>query len=58
MAKPCKDAFLNSVDYEYDYQTEWLDCLYPHDNGETFELKIQFCVLKPKKPLVKKQKKE
>lgn len=38
--------------------TDWLDCIYPHDNGQTSDLQIQFCVLKPKKPAPKKQKKE
>ncbi|CAD8044598.1 unnamed protein product [Paramecium primaurelia] len=44
--------------YEYGFTTDWLDCKYPHDNGQTFKLEIQFCVLKPKKPNIKKPKKE
>ncbi|CAD8137389.1 unnamed protein product [Paramecium octaurelia] len=44
--------------YEYGFTTDWVDCIYPHDNGQTFDLQIQFCVLKPKKPALKKQKNE
>ncbi|CAD8048109.1 unnamed protein product [Paramecium primaurelia] len=44
--------------YEYGFMTDWVNCVYPHDNGQTFNLQIQFCVLKPKKPAIKKQKKE
>ncbi|CAD8061475.1 unnamed protein product [Paramecium sonneborni] len=44
--------------YEYGCTTDWLNCIYPHDNGQTFDLQIQFCVLKPKKTTFKKPKKE
>ncbi|CAD8053517.1 unnamed protein product [Paramecium sonneborni] len=44
--------------YEYGCMTEWMNCIYPHDNGQKFDLQIQFCVLKPKKSIIDQSKKE
>ncbi|KAM3144475.1 hypothetical protein pb186bvf_003344 [Paramecium bursaria] len=40
---------------EFGYETEWLDCLFPSDDGTKKQLQIQFGVLKPKRSLPKRK---